>query len=402
MAIRLNRLSAMSVSAAKGPDLIADGGGLYLRVSGSGAKSWVFIHRVGSKRSEVGLGGLSAVPLARARAIAAGCRAAVAAGKSPKLVLASSKSVPTFGKMADAYVEAMAGKWKNDKHIQQWRMTLTEYAKPLRPLPVDEIAVDHILACLKLHWKRRPETANRLRGRIERILNAAKAAGHREGENPAAWRGHLENLLPSRAKLSRGHHPALPFAEMPDFIANLRNREGVAALALELLILTACRSGEVRGATWNEIDLEAKVWTIPAARMKGGRPHRVPLTDRALEVLTLVRPLKRIDGLVFPGIKQGSALSDMTLAAVLRRMRIPQAKASPHGFRSSFKDWATETTSFPNELSEAALAHISGDATERAYRRGDQILRRRELMEAWGKYCDPQVQTNVMTLILTR
>ena len=402
MAIKLNRLSAKAVSAAKGPALMADGGGLYLRVSGTDAKSWVFIHRNGSKRSEIGLGGLKAVPLARARAIAAECRAAVADGKSPKLALSGSKAVPTFGEMADAYVNDMSSRWKNGKHVDQWRMTLTEYAKPLRSLPVDEVGVDHVLTCLKPHWERRPETANRLRGRIERVLNAAKAAGHREGENPAAWRGHLENLLPSRAKLSRGHHPAMPFAEMPEFISNLRDREGVAALALEFLILTAARSGEVRGTTWDEVDLEAKVWTIPAARMKAGRSHRVPLTDRAIEILTLVRPLKRVDGLVFPGIKHGTSLSDMTLAAVLRRMKIPQSKASPHGFRSSFKDWATETTSFPNELSEAALAHISGDATERAYRRGDQFLRRRELMEAWGKYCEPQAQTNVVTLSLTR
>ena len=389
MAIKLNRLSVRAVAAAKGPALMADGGGLYLRVSTTDARSWVFIHRNGSKRSEIGLGSLTAVPLAKARAIASECRAAVADGKSPKLALAGSKAVPTFGEIADGYVNDMSSKWKNEKHVDQWRMTLTEYAKPLRSLPVNEIGVDHILACLKPHWERRPETANRLRGRIERVLNAAKAAGHREGENPAAWRGHLENLLPARAKLSRGHHPALPLAELPDFIAKLREREGVAALALEFLIITAARSGEVRGATWDEADLEAKIWTIPAARMKGGRLHRVPLTDRALAILRIVQPLRRADGLVFPGIKRGTPLSDMTLAAVLRRMGIPPTKASPHGFRSTFKDWATETTSFPNELSEAALAHISGDATERAYRRGDQFARRCELMEAWVKYCDP-------------
>lgn len=398
MAIQLNRLSAKAVTAAKGPDLIADGGGLYLRVSGTDAKSWVFIHRVGSKRSEIGLGSLTAVPLAKARIIAAECRALVADGKSPKLAVAGSKSVPTFGEISDVYVDAMAIKWKNDKHVQQWRMTLAEYAKPLRSLPVDEIGVDHVLACLKPHWERRPETANRLRGRIERILNSAKAAGHRDGENPAAWRGHLENLLPARAKLSRGHHPALPFAEMPKFVAKLRMREGVAALALEFLILTATRSGEVRGATWDEVDLEGKVWTIPAARMKAGRAHRLPLTERALQILAGVQPLRRTDGLVFPGLKRGSPLSDMTLAAVLRRMGIPPSKASPHGFRSSFKDWATETTSFPNELSEAALAHISGDATERAYRRGDQFARRRDLMEAWARYCDFTSDANVVSL----
>lgn len=209
-------------------------------------------------------------------------------------------------------------------------------------------------------------------------------------------------MLPSRAKLSRGHHPALPFAEIPDFIAKLRMREGVAALALEFLVFTVARSGEVRGATWDEVDLEGKVWTIPAARMKAGRTHRVPLTDRALHILGLVRPLRRVDGRVFPGIKRGTALSDMTLAAVLRRMGIPPSGASPHGFRSSFKDWATETTGFPNELSEAALAHISGDATERAYRRGDQFLRRRELIEAWASFCERKSEANVVTFALKR
>ncbi len=398
MALQLCRLSARAVSGAKGPALLPDGGGLYLRVSPSGAKSWVFIHRVGAKRSEIGLGSLRAVSLAKAREIAAECRALVTQGKSPKVALGTSRRIPTFGEMADTYIEAMSGKWKSDKHAAQWRMTLTDYARSLRSIPVNEIGVEHVLACLKPHWGRRPETAGRLRGRIEQVLNAAKAAGHREGENPAAWRGHLENLLPSRAKLSRGHHPALPFGEMKEFIGNLRKREGVAALALEFLILTASRSGEVRGATWDELDLEGRVWTIPVARMKGGRMHRVPLTERALEILEIVKPLQRCDGLVFPGTKRGAALSDMTLAAVLRRMKIPQAKASPHGFRSSFKDWATETTSFPNELSEAALAHISGDATERAYRRGDQIARRRELMEAWGKHCEPKIEPNVIAL----
>ncbi len=396
MALRLHRLSARAVATAKGPALLSDGGGLYLRVSDKGAKSWVFIHRVATKRSEIGLGSLAGVPLAKARETAAECRALVADGKNPKTARSQANAIPTFGEMADAYVATMSGKWKSEKHAAQWRMTLTVYAKPLRHLPVNEIGIEHVLACLKPHWERRPETAQRLRGRIERVLNAAKAAGHREGENPAAWRGHLENLLPARAKLSRGHHPALPFAEIPDFISKLRQRDGVAPLALEFLILTAARSGEVRRARWEEFDLSSKTWTIPAARMKGGRTHRVPLTDRAVEILEVIRPMRREDDLVFPGIKRGAPLSDMTLAAVLRRMKIPQAKASPHGFRSSFKDWATETTSFPNEISEAALAHISGDATERAYRRGDVLARRRELMEAWAKYCEPRLAPNVL------
>ncbi len=396
MALKLHRLSARAVATARGPALLSDGGGLYLRVSDKGAKSWVFIHRVGTKRSEIGLGSLNGVALAKARELATECRALVADGKNPQAARSAANAIPTFGEMADAFIAAMAGKWKSEKHAAQWRMTLTNYAKPLRHLPVNEIGVENVLACLKPHWERRPETAQRLRGRIERVLNAAKAAGHRQGENPAAWRGHLENLLPARTKLSRGHHPALPFAEIPDFILKLRQRDGVAPLALEFLILTAARSGEVRCAKWEEFDLPSKIWTIPAARMKGGRTHRVPLTDRALEILEVIRRMRREDDLVFPGIKRGAPLSDMTLAAVLRRMKFPQAKASTHGFRSSFKDWATETTSFPNEISEAALAHISGDATERAYRRGDVLARRRELMGAWAKYCEPGSAPNVL------
>ncbi len=353
MALELNRLSAKAVTAAKGLALLADGGGLYLRVAASkadgsaGAKSWVFIYRLGTKRTEIGLGSLTAVTLAKSREIAGACRALVAEGKNPKLALAANVAAPTFGQMADSYIEAMEGKWKNAKHREQWHMTLREYAKPLRDKPVNEITVEHVLACLKPHWTKRPETAGRLRGRIERELNAAKAAGHRTGENPAAWKGHLENLLPSRTKLSRGHHPALPFAELPAFIGDLREREGIAALAVEFTIFTAARSGEVRGATWPEIDLDAKVWTIPAKRMKAGREHRVPLSDRAIAILTAVRPLQRRDNIVFPGIKRDAPLSDMSLSAVLRRMKISQDKASIHGFRSSFKDWATETTSFP-------------------------------------------------------
>lgn len=397
MSLRLHRLSARAVATAKGPALLSDGGGLYLRVSDKGAKSWVYIYRVGTKRSEIGLGSLTGVSLAKARDTAAKCRALVADGKNPKTARNQANAIPTFGEMADAYIAAMAGKWKSEKHAGQWRMTLTVYAKPLRHLPVNEIGIEHVLACLKPHWERRPETAQRLRGRIERVLNAAKAAGHRDGENPATWRGHLENLLPARTKLSRGHHPALPFAEIPDFISKLRQRKGMAALALEFLILTAARSGEVRRAKWEEFDLPSKIWTIPAARMKGGRTHRVPLTDRALEILEVIRPMRREDDLVFPGIKQGAPLSDMTLAAVLRRMKFPQTKASPHGFRSSFKDWATETTSFSNELSEAALAHISGDATERAYRRGDALARRRELMKEWATFCATARASNILS-----
>ena len=275
-------------------------------------------------------------------------------------------------------------------------MTLREYAAPLRGKPVDQISVADVLACLKPHWEQRPETADRLRGRIERVLNAAKASGHRAGENPAAWRGHLENLLPKRSKLSRGHHAAMPFADVPGFLADLRKRGGIAALAVEFLVLTAARSGEVRGALWSEFDLAAKVWTIPAVRMKAGKEHRVPLTARALAILDTIKPLARADGLVFPSLKPGRPLSDMSLSAVLRRMKI--ADATCHGFRSSFKDWATSTTSYPSELSEWCLAHITGDKAERAYRRQDQLERRRELMAAWEQFCTAPAGGNVVAL----
>ena len=251
-----------------------------------------------------------------------------------------------------------------------------------------------VLAVLKPHWEQRPETAGRLRGRIERVLNAAKAAGHRTGENPAAWRGHLENLLPPRQKLGRGHHEALPWSQVPEFMGALRQREGVAALAVEFAILTAARSGEVRGAAWDEFDVAAKLWTVPPERMKAGREHRVPLTARAVEIIETVSKLPN-DAYVFPGMKSGAPLSDMSLSAVLRRMTVA---ATVHGFRSSFKDWASEATSYPNELSEAALAHITGDKVERAYRRGDALERRRELMEAWAQYCEPSPAGNVVAM----
>jgi integrase len=304
--------------------------------------------------------------------------------------------VPTFGQVADQLMASMQRQWRNEKHRYQWRMTLENYAKPIWDRPVDMVGVEDVLTVLRAHWERRPETAGRLRGRIERVLNAAKAAGYRTGENPAAWRGHLENLLPRRARLSRGHHKAVPWRKMPAFIKTLRERDGVAAIALEFAILTAARSGEVRGATRDEFDIEQKVWVVPAKRMKSGREHRVPLVPRAIEILEAVKPLANHTGLVFPGRQPSKPMSDMTLKAVLRRMKVD---ATVHGFRSSFKDWASEGTSFANELSEAALAHVVGDAVERAYRRGDVLDRRRELMEAWAKFCEPSASGNILPFI---
>ena len=403
MARQLHKLNALQVAKLTKPGRHGDGGGLYLAIAGEGRRRWVFVfrdRRTGKLR-EMGLGSAADVTLAKARQKAALARATLADGFDP---IATGRQVetvvPTFGEAAEAFVSSMERQWRNEKHRQQWRTTLQQYAKPIWKKAVDTIGVDDVLAVLKPLWTKRPETAARVRGRIERILNAAKAAGHRSGENPASWRGHLENLLPRRAKLTRGHHRAVPWRDMPDLIERLRARKGVAALAVEFAILTGARSGEVRGATWAEIDRERNLWIIPAHRMKAGREHRVPLVSRAVDIIEALGPLAadaagKRDGLIFPSARRGKPLSDMTLSAVLRRMKVD---ATVHGFRSSFKDWATEATSFPNELSEAAIAHVTGDKTERAYRRGDALDRRRELMMAWAKFCEPTTASSVLSL----
>ena len=425
MARASNLLTARAAASLTEVGRRADGGGLFLDVrpakeGASAAKSWVFIYRspvhrterkakdgtvqfVGRSR-EMGLGRFGTtgdmVSLAGARNLAEAARTLIRDGKDPlderEKAAAPAAKVPTFGELADQFVSAMEGQWRNEKHRAQWRMTLDQYAKPLRNKPVNEIDVADVLVCLKPHWERRPETADRLRGRIERVLNAAKAKGHRTGENPAAWRGHLENLLPKRQKLSRGHHNAMPWQDVPAFIGALRQRTGVAALALEFLILAAARSGEARGARWDEIDTTARIWTIPARRMKAGVEHRVPLTGRMLAIIETVRPLRRDDNLVFPGLKRGAPLSDMTLAAVLKRMKV--TGATPHGFRSAFRDWAGSATSFPHEIAEEALAHAVGSQVERAYRRQDALERRRELMAAWERFLEGDAAGNVVRM----
>ena len=290
----------------------------------------------------------------------------------------------TFGECADGLIEAMRPSWRNRKHAAQWKSTLEGYAAPLRRLPADSISTDDVLAVLKPLWNAKPETASRLRGRIERVLDAAKAQGLRSGENPARWRGHLDQLLPKRQMLTRGHHAAMAYAEVPAFIIDLQARQATAAMALEFAILTAARSGEVLGARWNEIDMDRAVWVVPAARMKAGREHRVPLSKRAVSILKAMDKARDGD-FVFPGQKSGAPLSVMALEMVLRRMKIEDATV--HGFRSAFRDWSAECTSFTNEVCEAALAHVIKNKAEAAYRRGDLFDKRRKLMEAWAAYC---------------
>lgn len=392
MALSLNKLTARDVAKIAAPGRYSDGGNLYLVVDASGARRWVFLYRRENRAREMGLGGVNAVPLAKARELAADARAQLAAGTDPIAAKASAKlTVPTFGDCADDFIADMAPQFRNAKHLDQWKMTLKDYAKPLREKAVDQVETADVLAVLKPIWLSKSETASRLRGRIERVLDAAKAKGHRSGENPARWRGHLDTLLPKRRKLTRGHHAAMHYTDVPVFIGELRKREALSALALEFTILTAARSGETMGMRWSEVDTDKAVWTIPKGRMKAGREHRVPLSPRALAIIDKAMEFGTDpDAFVFPGRREGLPLSVMSYEMLLRRMKV---QVTTHGFRSSFRDWCGEETSFPREVAEAALAHAVGDETERAYRRGDALAKRRQLMDAWADHCEPPAAT---------
>lgn len=400
----LGKLSAREVATAKQQGRYSDGGGLYLDVSGEGRRRWLYFFNHGvtntgkPKRVEMGLGSARDVSLAEAREAAEAARKKVRNGINPldeKRAVERKEHACSFGLAADAFLQAFGDGWRNPKHRAQWDMTLQEYAKPLRAKPVDDIGTDDVLAVLQPIWKAKAETASRLRGRIERVLDYAKVKGWREGENPARWRGHLDKLLAKREMLTRGHHAALAFEAVPAFMIELRKRPAMASLALEFAILTAARSGEVLNATWDEIDEEKAVWIVPAQRMKAGKEHRVPLTPQALAILDAVKPFRTVDH-VFPGQKAGKPFSIMALAMVLRRMK--RGNITVHGFRSAFRDWAAESTPFPNEVCEAALAHVIGNKAEAAYRRRDLFGKRRLLMEAWAGYCDGRREANVVSM----
>jgi integrase len=383
MARKINRLNARAVQTIIACGRHADGGGLYLSISPNGGRRWVFLYRWHGKPTEIGFGSARDVSLARARELAGHARAKLAEGSNPKEARRSSEGA-SFGECADQLIASMRPSWRNDKHAAQWEMTLRDYAAALRRLPVDKVATDDVLAVLKPLWHYKPETASRLRGRIERVLDAAKAQGLRSGENPARWRGHLDHLLPKRQKLTRGHHAAMSYTDLPAFMEDLQAREGTAARALEFAILTAGRSGEVLGARWEELDLDRELWAVPARRMKAGREHRVPLSQRALNIMKAMHEIRNGD-FVFEGQKPGRPLSVTALKMVLRRMKIDNVTV--HGFRSAFRDWAAECTNFPNEVCEAALAHVIENKAEAAYRRGDLFEKRRKLMDAWSAYC---------------
>lgn len=406
MARTLNKLTARAVASAATPGVLVDGGGLRLVIGKDGSKKWVFRFTLAGSARELGLGPVTAVSLAQARARAAQAREQVAAGVDPVALRAQEKRAAranTFRNVMEDYLATKVAALRNPKHKAQWRTTLETYAAPLLDKPPAEIETADVVAVLKPIWTTKPETASRVRGRIESILNAAKTSGLRQGENPAAWRGHLANILPPRGKLTRGHFAARDWRTMPALMAGMDSAgnspvgepaskskpasKSTSAQCLLWIIFTACRSEEARGARWSEIDFDAKIWTIPAERTKTARTHRVPLTDAALDVLDAMKPHRREsdgpDGLVFPGGREGRPLTDV---AVTKALRAHDDAATVHGMRSAFRDWAHEATDFPREIAEQALAHVVGDATERAYRRGDALDRRRALMEAWAAY----------------
>lgn len=393
MGRQIHKLSARKVETIRVPGRHSDGGGLYLNVTESGGRSWLFMYKTGGRRREMGLGSLRDVPLTQARKVAANARQQLAGGLDP-LIARQKPAAMTFSEAATALIESMSPAWRNAKHRAQWAMTLKVYCAPIASTSVANVTTDDVLRVLKPLWLTKPETGSRLRGRIERALDFAKARGMRSGENPARWRGHLDALLPKRQKLTRGHHKAMAFDIVPEFSKQLRKMPGIAPAALEFAILTAARSGEVMGGQWSEVDLTARIWTVPATRMKGGREHRVPLSDRALQIVKAMQS-RKVSEFIFPGSKPNRPLSVMALEMVLRRARID---ATVHGFRSAFRDWSGERTTFPREVAEAALAHLVGDQTERAYRRGDALEKRRALMDAWSLFCAASKENTVVPL----
>jgi integrase len=388
-------LSAAKVRTAP-PGRYGDGIGLYLLVRGPDARFWLYRYTRPGRMREMGLGpavGRGAVSLADARVKARRLHDAVREGRDPlaerDAARAAARSVQargkTFGEVAGLYIAAHEAGWRNAQHRQQWTNTLRDHALPvLGAMPVDAIETGDVMSALEPFWRILPETASRVRGRIELVLDFARSRGWRTGENPARWKGHLANLLPARAKLAAvEHHAALPWREAGQFMAEVRKQDGVAARALEFAVLTAARAGEVVGANWDEIDLQQSLWTVPAARMKSAREHRVPLSDAAMDVLEFMTSLRNLGGCIFPG-RSGRGLYRRALTEVIRR--IGRREITTHGFRSCFPDWCAETGQ-PSEIAEAALAHTLGNKTAAAYQRGDLLERRRRLMQAWAVYC---------------
>lgn len=401
------KLSARQVLAIKHPGYYGDGNGLWLQVSVAGGrirKSWVYRYAIRGRSREMGLGPLNVCSLMVARERAAAARQQVRAGVDPIAAREAAVTAArieaargvTFSVCVEQYIAAHSPSWKNEKHREQWTATLATYAEPvIGALPVSSIDTTMVLKIIEPIWTEKPETASRVRGRIESVLDWAKVRGYRKGENPALWKGHLDKLLPAKSKVRKvKHHAAMPFQDLPDFIVDLRQQEGMSARALEFTILNASRTGEVIGARWPEFDFAAKVWTIPAERMKAGVEHRVPLSDRSLEILGA---LPRESEFVFPGARPKQPLSNMAMLELLKGMK---PGYTVHGFRSTFRDWASERTNYANHIVEMALAHTIGNAVEAAYRRGDLLEKRRRLARDWEKFCSSKPRAdNVIPLL---
>lgn len=404
-----NKLTARKVATLKEPGRYGDGAGLWLQIGAEGGKSWLFRYALNGRSRMMGLGPISLVSLSEAREIALKQRKFLLAGMDPLFEretkrkddrLTEAKTI-TFEIAAARYIEAHKAGWKNAKHLAQWENTLSSYAHPkIGSLPVAGVDTGLILSVLEPIWNAKPETAARLRGRIEVVIDWATARGFRQGDNPARWRGHLDKLLPARSKIQRRqHHNALAYSDLPSFFESLAKREEAAARALELTILTAARTGEIIGARWGEFDLQGKVWTVPNERMKAGKEHRVPLTETALKILKSLRS-GNIDEFVFLGRKKGKHLSNMAMLALLKRMG--RSDFTVHGFRSSFRDWAAESTNYPGEVAEQALAHSIANKVEAAYRRGDLFEKRKRLMRDWAAFCVTPHEVNEKVVRLKR
>jgi len=389
----INRLSAQAVSRNVKPGLYSDGGGLYLQITKAGVKSWLFRYMRNGKARGMGLGPLHTITLAEARGKALNCRHQLLDGTDPldeKIVKHAARKVDaakkhTFSECAAAYIETHRAGWKNVKHGEQWENTLETYADPIfGALPVASVDTGLVMKVLEPIWATKSETASRLRGRIESILDWATVRGYRTGDNPARWKGHLDHLLPKRSKVQKvQHHPALPHSELPKFMKSLRALGGTAPMALEFLILTATRTSETLNVVWDEIDLDKRIWVIPAARMKAEREHRIPLSKKTIEILKV--QLQDAEGdFVFPGRRDGAPMSNMAFLQLLKRME--RTDITVHGFRSSFRDWVGETTNYPREVAEAALAHGIKDKAEAAYARGDLFTKRAKMMQEWADY----------------
>ncbi|PWJ87808.1 integrase [Mesorhizobium loti] len=383
-----NKLSETRIRGLEKPGVYGDGDGLWLRVQKAGSKNWIFIYRRGADRSEIGLGGYgqgtAPVSLTLAREKAEIVRGQLARGIDPR----GDRNVvkpKTFADCMDALLTAKEPEWTNAKHKAQWEMTLREYGKPLHDLPIADIVMGDVKDCLLPHWQERPETADRLRSRIQAVIDYGIAHEWRTAGNPARWRGLLDKVMPRRQKLTRGHHAALAYSDAPKMMAKLRQSSGTAARAVEFIALTAARTGEARGAVWSEIDWKANVWTCPPDRMKAGKEHRVPLSDRAIDILKAMQQRSTGD-YVFGGGVDGKPVSDTAMTKALR-LASPDKSATLHGLRSMFRDWAGNETTHEREVAEAALAHSIGNSVEQAYRRSDALDKRRRLMDEWSVYC---------------